>query len=126
MHLDLKERHDVTILVLEGRLVEGPGSQQLREAVEVLLESRRLQLVVDLSSVTSIDSGGVGELVASAQRLQQAGGRLKVINPPDRVARVLDVARVLPVFEVFETEEDAVHSFTGAARPAPSTNSHPA
>ncbi len=126
MQLDIRQRRDVTILVLEGRLVEGPGSQQLREAVEVLLESRRLHLVVDLSSVTSIDSGGVGELVASAQRLKEAGGQLKVINPLDRVVRVLDVARVLPMFEVFETEEEAVDSFADAVGPAPSTNSHPA
>ncbi len=126
MQLDLRQRGDVSVLVLEGRLVEGPGNRQLGEAVQVLLESDRLRLVVDLSSVTTIDSGGLGELVASAQRLTQAGGRLKVINPPDRVARVLDVARVLPLFEVFETEDDAVRSFASDdAGPAPPTNSHP-
>ncbi len=123
MQLDLRERRDVTILVLEGRLVEGPGDRQLQEATEVLLESRRLRVVVDLSSVTTIDSRGLGELVTSEQRIREAGGRLKLIHPTDRVVRVLDIAQVLPLFEVFETEEDAVRSFA-IDRAAPTTNSH--
>ena len=111
MQLDLKERAGVSILQLRGRLVEGHGDRELREAVEVLLGSGRSRIVLDLSEVTAIDSGGLGELVASSRRAAEAGGALKALHPKERVVRVLDVAKVLPLFEVFETEEQAVSSF---------------
>lgn len=115
MRLDLRERGRVAVLQLEGRLVAGQGDEQLHEAVKVLLDSGRSRIVVDLSGVSVIDSGGLGELVASAHRVESAGGKLKVLHPRERVARVLDVARVLPMFEVYETEERAVASFEADA-----------
>ena len=111
MQLDLKERSGVALLQLSGRLVDGHGDRQLREAVDVLVRSGRIRIVVDLSEVSAIDSGGLGELVASSRRVTEAGGALKALHPRERVARVLDVARVLPLFEVFETEDHAISSF---------------
>jgi len=111
MRLDLKQKNGVSLLLLSGRLVDGHGDRQLREAVEVLLRSGRVRIVVDLSEVSTIDSGGLGELVASARRVAEAGGALKALHPRERVKRVLDVAKVLPLFEVFETEAQAVSSF---------------
>ena len=111
MHLDLTERSGVSLLRLSGRLVDGHGDRELREAVKVLVSSGRIRIVADLSEVSAIDSAGLGELVASARRVQGAGGALKALHPRERVARVLDVAKVLPLFEVFETEDEAVSSF---------------
>lgn len=113
MQLDLKERSGVSLLQLSGRLVDGHGDQELREAVDVLVESGRNRIVVDLSEVSAIDSAGLGELVAAARRVAQAGGALKALHPRERVAHVMNITRVLPLFEVFETENDAVASFGG-------------
>ena len=111
MHLDLKQEQEVSILQLEGRLVDGQGDRQLREAVEVLVASGRLHIVVDLSEVRVLDSAGLGQLVASGRLVAKSGGALKILHPRERVARVMDVARVLPLFEVFQTEAEAVASF---------------
>ena len=92
MRLDLKQRSGIAILVLAGRLVDGQGERQLREAVEVLVESGRVRVVVDLSGVRVIDSAGLGQLVACARRVGAAGGSLKVLHPQERVTRVMDVA----------------------------------
>lgn len=105
----------MTVLQLEGRLVAGQGDDQLREAVKVLIESGRVRILVDLSGVSVIDSGGLGELVASAHRVEEAGGALRALHPRERVARVLDVARVLPMFQVYETEDQALASFEADA-----------
>lgn len=118
MELDLKEREGVAILELRGRLVDGGGDRQLREAVRVLVGSGRIRIVLDLRGVSAIDSGGLGELVASARRVQEAGGALRGLYPQERVLRVLDLTRVLPLFEVFETEEAAVRSFDRGGGPA--------
>ncbi|MDE2658912.1 MAG: STAS domain-containing protein [Acidobacteriota bacterium] len=112
MQLDLKERAGVSLLQLNGRLVDGHGDQELREAVDVLLDSGRTRIVVDLSGVSAIDSAGLGELVACARRVARAGGALKALHPRERVVHVMNIARVLPLFEVFETEDQAVASFT--------------
>ena len=111
MHLDLKQEAGVSILQLEGRLVDGQGDRQLREAVEVLVDSGRLRVVVDLTEVKVIDSAGLGQLVACGRLVAKSGGALKILHPRERVARVMDVARVLPLFEVFDTEAQAVASF---------------
>ena len=111
MQLDLKELSGVSVLQLSGRLVDGHGDQELREAVNVLLDSGRVRIVVDLSGVSAIDSAGLGELVAAARRTTRAGGALKALHPRERVAHVMNIARVLPLFEVFETQDQAVSSF---------------
>ncbi len=115
MHLDLKERGGISLLQLNGRLVDGAGDSELREAVEVLVGSGRGRIILDLSEVNAIDSAGLGELVASERRVRAAGGALKVLHPRERVLRVLDLAKVLPLFEIFETEEQAVSSFAAGA-----------
>ncbi len=97
--------------MLSGRLVDGHGDRELRDAVDLLVQSGRVRIVLDLTEVNAIDSGGLGELVACSRRVAEAGGALKALHPRERVARVLDITKVLPLFEVFETEAQAVSSF---------------
>jgi anti-anti-sigma regulatory factor len=56
----------------------------------------------------------VGELVAGLRTAQRFGARLKLLNVAERVYSTLDMARLLPTFEIYHDEEEAVRSF-GAA-----------
>lgn len=113
MDREVRERDGVAILELNGRLVDGGADRELRDAVQELVDSGRVRILLDLRGVTSIDSCGLGELVASGRRVRDAGGALRALYPQERVLRVLDLTRVLPLFEVFETEEAGVESFRG-------------
>ena len=63
-----------------------------------------------------MDSAGVGELVAGLKTAQHLGAHLKILNASERVQLTLYIARLLPVFEIYEDEHGArCSSFAAAA-----------
>jgi anti-sigma B factor antagonist len=111
MKLDLREKDGVSILVLSGQLTGGGGDEEFREAIDTLLASNRQQILVDFSEVTFMDSTGMGELVSGHRTVERFGGKLKLLNPSKRVHNSLTMTKLLPIFEIFENEDDAVKSF---------------
>lgn len=111
MKLDLRERKDVTILDVEGQITAGGGDQILQEAVDTLVAAGRTRIILNLARVDFMDSAGMGELVASHRMVERFGGKLKIMRPHSRVENTLTTAQLLPLFEVFDDEEEAVDSF---------------
>ena len=111
MKLDLREKDGVSILVLSGQLTGGGGDEEFREAIDTLLASNRKQILVDFSDVTFMDSTGMGELVSGHRTVERFGGTLKLLNPSKRVHNSLTMTKLLPIFEIFDNEDDAVKSF---------------
>lgn len=100
----------VMIVDCHGRLVFGEESAVLRDTVKKLLSENR-NLVLNLGGINYIDSGGLGTLVALYTSANSAGGSIKLANLTQRVGDLLQVTKLLTVFEVFENEEDAARSF---------------
>jgi anti-sigma B factor antagonist len=115
MEIQIRERGDVAIAGLTGRLAAGVGDQQLRGVIDELLASERRNILLDFSQVSSIDSSGVGELVAGLRVARELGGQIKILQVPERVEHVLRLGQMLPLFEIFEDEASAIESFRGAA-----------
>jgi anti-sigma B factor antagonist len=116
--LQLAERSagDVVILELHGHLVFDEGDRALREYVRKLAAEGRRSILIDLGDVSYIDSGGVGTLVQLYTELTNLGGQLKLLHPSPHSERVLEITRLVSVFEIFEDEEEALRSMTAAAR----------
>jgi len=112
MNLDLREKDGISILVLGGQLTGGGGDEQLREAIDTLLAASRNKILVDFSDVTFMDSAGMGELVAGHRTVERFGGTLKILNPNKRVHNSLTMAKLLPIFEIFDDEDQAVGSYS--------------
>lgn len=102
---------DLTILDLKGRLVAGDEEDVFRAAVDRLVELGRTQVLLNLAEVPYIDSGGLGALVSKYVTLRRRSGQLKLCNLRPRAARVLEITRLLTIFEAFASEADAVKSF---------------
>lgn len=113
MQLEIKERRvgDVVILDLTGRITIGDGSINLRDAVGRLLDEGRNRLVLNLAAVTYVDSSGIGELVSRHTTTRNSGGRLKLLNLPGKIRNLLQITKLLPIFEIFDDEVEAVSSF---------------
>ncbi|HSF18870.1 MAG TPA: STAS domain-containing protein [Vicinamibacteria bacterium] len=111
MKLDLREKEGISILVLGGQLTGGGGDEQFREAIDTLLASGRNRILVDFTDVAFMDSAGMGELVSGHRTVQRFGGNLKILNPTKRVHNSLTMAKLLPIFEIFDDEDAAVKSF---------------
>ena len=106
-----REVEGVAVLALEGRIVLGEESNALRENVKKLLAENKKDLVLNMSNVTYIDSAGLGTLVAAHHSARSQGAALKLSNLGSKFQEVLQVTRLLTVFEVFDSEAAAVRSF---------------
>jgi anti-sigma B factor antagonist len=112
MHIEVRQAKDVMILDLKGRLTAGLGDQILRDAVDELLAEGRRRILLNLSEVSFLDSAGVGELVAGLKTARRFEAELKLLNVGERVYSTLDMARLLPTFEIYNDEAEAVRSYT--------------
>ena len=105
----------VSIVDCRGRLLFGDEAGALRDTVKNLLAETK-QVIINLADCTYIDSGGLGTLVALYTTAHNAGGAVKLANLTQRVGDLLQVTKLLTVFEVYDSEEKAIASFgKGAA-----------
>jgi len=105
---------EVIVVHLSGDIYFGEESASLRLHVKHLLGESR-QIVLDLASVTHIDSGGLGTLVALYTTARKIGGNIKLANLGNHAKEVLQITKLVTVFEIFGRTEDAVASFKRAA-----------
>ena len=108
MHIEVRQAMEVMILDLKGRLTAGLGDQILRDAIDELLAEGRRRILLNLSEVSFLDSAGVGELVAGLKTSRRFQAELKLLNVGERVYSTLDMARLLPTFEIYGDEAEAV------------------
>jgi len=112
MALDMKVRKtpEATVISCTGRLVFGDETAELRALVkEIIPEDPRI--ILDLSGVRDIDSGGVGTLVAVYSSAVNAGGELKLSNANQKVAQTLSITHLLGIIRAYERVEDALAAF---------------
>jgi len=101
----------VNVLAVGGRIVLGEQSNSLREKVKSLLEAGKKKIVLDLANVTYIDSAGLGTLVATLHSARSQGATLKLTNLGSTVKEVLQVTKLITVFDTYDSESTAIQSF---------------
>jgi anti-sigma B factor antagonist len=111
LRLKRRERGNVVILELSGRLMGGPDSDSFQKTIRELIDQGRLHVVVDLGGVAWINSSGLGMLIASYTSLKDRGGCLKFMNVSRRIEQILQVTKLNTVFESYPDEESVVGSF---------------
>lgn len=104
---------DVTVLDLKGRLVFDEGDTMLRDWVNALAEQGRVNVLLNLRDVTYVDSCGIGILVAKYVSLRRKGGDLRFVNVTPKSRRLLEITKLMGIFRVFDSEEEAIASFSG-------------
>ena len=109
--INVRKRDDVTIIDVKGKVTIGAGDLELRNAIHQAVNDGSKKVVVNLGGVSTIDSSGVGELVSSYTTVTNRGAKLKLVNLPPKVQDVLTITQLITVFDVFDTEDEAVRSF---------------
>ena len=102
---------EVEIISLQGKITIGAGDSQLREVITNAVNAGKNKILLDMSQVTTIDSSGIGELVGSYTTVTNRGGKLKLLHLPAKLNELLHVTQLITVFEVHESEQEAVSSF---------------
>jgi len=112
MQLRMSTRSVEGVLVVDcsGRVVFGEESASLRDTVKKLVVQTP-KIVLNMQEVNYIDSGGLGTLVSLYTTARNAGGAVKLARLSQRVGDLLQVTKLLTIFEVFDDEEKAAKSF---------------
>ena len=113
MQLKLTKRTVDGIVAVEctGRIVFGDESSLLREEVKKVIQDGAKRIVLNLGEVNYIDSGGLGTLVALHTTAHNSGANIKLANLTKRVGDLLQVTKLLTVFDVYPSESAAISSF---------------
>ena len=111
--LNINERQagDVTVLDMSGKITIGEGSVALRAAIRRLLEEGKKRILLNLAGISYVDSSGIGELVSSYTAINKEGGQLKLLNLTQKIQDLLTITKLLTVFDVYDSEADALNSF---------------
>jgi anti-sigma B factor antagonist len=106
-----REREEVVVLDLNGRITVGDEAATLRDSLRELSAAGRRNFILNLQEVDYIDSTGLGAMVVCFTSVQRLGGRLKLENLNRRNIQLLLLTKLTTIFEIFNDEQDAVNSF---------------
>jgi anti-sigma B factor antagonist len=116
MQIDERAVGDVMVLDLKGRITLGEGDELLKDKINSLVNQGHRKIVLNLAGVPYVDSAGLGEIVRTYTTVSRQGGSLKLLNLTKKITDLLAITKLLTVFETFESENDAVRSFSASAK----------
>jgi anti-sigma B factor antagonist len=112
MQIEERVVDTVTILDLKGKITLGEGDEALKDKINSLLMQDKKKILLNLADVPYIDSAGLGEIVRTYTTVSRQGGQLKLVNLTKRITDLLMITKLLTVFETFESEPDALKSYS--------------
>ena len=116
MQIEERTVGEVVVLDLKGRITLGEGDQLLKDKVNSLVNQGRKRIILNLAGVPYIDSAGLGEIVGSYTTVSRQSGSLKLLNLTKKITDLLAITKLLTVFETFDSEDEAVRSFSASAK----------
>ena len=116
MHIWERTVGDVVIVDVSGKVTLGDGGDiVLKDKIQSLVQQGKTKVLLNLSEVSYVDSAGLGEIVQAYGAVTKNGGALKLVNTTKRIKDLLAITKLLTVFETFDSEADAVTSFSAKA-----------
>ena len=112
MKSEIRDRGDVRIIELSGKITIGSGDVKIRELIDQSLAEGKKHILLDLAGVGTIDSSGIGEMVACYTTVTKNGGQLRLLRLSPKINDILQVTQLITVFDVFDDEEEAIRSFS--------------
>ncbi|HLZ12737.1 MAG TPA: STAS domain-containing protein [Candidatus Acidoferrum sp.] len=101
----------VSVVDMEGRIVLGEESTSLRDKVKSLVAAGKRKIVLNMANVKYIDSAGLGALVAAHVSAKTQGASVRLCNLGEKFHEVMQLTRLLTVFDVYDTQAAAISSF---------------
>jgi anti-sigma B factor antagonist len=111
MNIQQTPKGEVMILNLSGKIMGGPDYEKFHSEIKSLINDGYVDIVLNMSKVTWINSTGLGILVSAFHTLKKNGGVMKICAVSPRIDNILNVTQLKLVFETFDTEADALASF---------------
>ena len=108
MKIDVRQKDEIIILDVQGRFVTNAAKDIFGKSMDQVIADGWKKVLLDLTGVEWIDSRGIGELVTTLRMAKKFGVSVKLLRVGDRVKHVLSISQILPLLDIFETEEEAI------------------
>jgi anti-sigma B factor antagonist len=112
MQIEERVVGNVTILDLKGKITLGEGDEALKDKINSLVHQGRKQILLNFGGVPYVDSAGLGEIVRTYTTVSRQGGKLKLVHLTKRITDLLMITKLLTVFETFESESEALKTYS--------------
>ncbi|MBD3383528.1 anti-sigma factor antagonist [candidate division KSB1 bacterium] len=111
--MDIQEsvQNDVLVLKLKGELMGGTENDDFRKIIDKTLKNETVNVVVDMSQVSWMNSSGLGVLISALTSLRSSGGDLRLANLNDRLRRPIQITKLDSVFSDYKSVEQAIESY---------------
>ncbi|MCB1175884.1 MAG: STAS domain-containing protein [Leptospiraceae bacterium] len=110
MQVEFRHVNDVVIVDIAGD-VDIYNSAVLKSSIQEQIAGGARNVLVNMEGVKYIDSSGVGVLIAIMNELNKLEGRIKLVHIYDAVRRVFELTRLTGLFDIYDSEEEAVSAF---------------
>jgi anti-sigma B factor antagonist len=115
LKINVRESGNVVILDLNGRITIGEETASLRDTIKEHVDGGQKNILLNLAEVGYIDSTGLGQFVGSFATVTSRGGQLKLLNLQKKLQELMQITKLITVFETYTNESAAVRSFASAA-----------
>ena len=108
---EIRTENDVDVIDMSGQL-DAFTTPDVKAEFKKLTDARHYKLVLNLQNVDYINSTGIGAIVAVAQQVRRRKGDLKIYGMKPDIRKVFDLVGASKILEMFETEQEALSSFS--------------
>lgn len=111
VRIEVREVNGVSVMACSGQIILGAPTSEFRNTFRRLIQGGAKKLVIDLGGVTYLDSTGIGELVGAYTNAYNAKAVVKLASLPEKIYNLLQITRLVSVFEIHPDEASAVQSY---------------
>jgi anti-sigma B factor antagonist len=98
-------------MVCSGHITLGAPASEFRNTFRGLIQRGVKKLVIDFGEVSYLDSTGIGELVGAFTNAYNAQAVVKLASLPEKIRNLLEITRLVTVFEICRDQAEAIRSF---------------
>jgi anti-sigma B factor antagonist len=112
MKFSVRNIKDIVVIDIDGKVVLGDGDVEIKQTVDDLLQKGNKKILLNLAKVPYLDSAGLGEIIRCFTSLRKSGGHFKLLSPNQRIIDLLNITKLLNVFDCYDSESSAIKSFS--------------
>ncbi len=106
--LNTKKVNDKLVVYLEGRLDVSVANEVEEELARLIDNEGHSHIILNMDKVEYMSSSGFRACIATLRKLNAKNGSLKLSNIKPSVKRIFDVIELTSLFDIHETEADAL------------------
>ena len=108
MEISIKQIDEITVVKIESPELNHVVSHDFQRQITPIFDEKQFNVALDMQSVDFMDSMGIGTLITLRNKLMKEKGNIAMFNISDRVKKIIDIAALHKVFDLYDTEEEAV------------------